>query len=125
MDMTAGDTVEPWEPQHRANVQTDTLAGNALAGGSVKIKPQGNIECSLPLHSMVVTFATAALALTASRTVATALLNNQVNLKVTEGAEVQYFPNAVCRSLRANVQGASVIFNMDFSTQMVTAVEPA
>lgn len=125
MDMTKGDTLEPWAPKYSAKVQVDPLASNANIGGSVKIKPQGNIVNQLALHNMTVTYATPDAALAASRTVPTAMLNNKIVLRVTEGAEVQYFPSAVCSSIIPNLQGKSVTYNMDFVTQMVTTEEPA
>lgn len=124
-DMTRGDTLEPWNPQYRANVQVNDLASNTLPGASQKIKMQGNIVCQLPLHNMTITYLDAQTALAASRTIPGTLLNNQVNLRVVEGSETQYFPNAVCHSILPNVQGASVTFSMEFTTQMVTNVEPA
>lgn len=125
IDTSNGDTIEPWEPSYRQNLQIDNLAGNTTVGGSVKIKQQGNIECTLSMRNVAVTYVSAQAALAATRTVPTALLNSLVNIKVTQGTEVQYFPSASCGHIRPSLQGCTVVYNIDFVSKMVTAVEPA
>lgn len=120
MDALNGDTLDPWKPSYKAKVRTEDLAGNVA---SVFIQSLGNIVVSISLREVNVNYADAGSALAASRTVPTSLLSSINNLKVTEGSEAQYFPNAVCSSCEALVQGSNVTYTMDFTTAMVTAIE--
>lgn len=125
MDVTAGDTIEPWEPSYGTHARVEELASNVAQGASVFTGVLGNIRCDLPLRQMCKTYSTLAACLAASRTIPATFMNAQVHLKVTEGSEVQYFPYAVCSKCKPNVQGASLILDMDLITAMVTATDPS
>jgi hypothetical protein len=124
MDDTAGDTLEPWEPDYRAHARVEELASNVAQGASVFTGVLGNIRCELALRQLCKTYSTRAAAMAASRTIPTTFLNAQVHLKVTEGAEIQFFPFAVTNHCKPNVQGASVVFEINLTTQLVTATSP-
>ena len=124
IDTSNGDTIEPWEPSYSAKPQIEELAQNFGQGSSVFTYTLGNIKCSLPLKSVCVTYASLDAALAASRTVPTTFLNNYIHLQVTQGTETQYFPYAVCTSFKCNVQGASVVYDVELTSRMVQSSAP-
>lgn len=125
VDESAGGTVEPWEPSYSAKNQIEDLASNVGQGASVFTNNLGNIRCSLSLRKVCVLYPTLDAAMAASRTVPSAFLGQLLNLKVTQGSEIQFFPNCVTNSMKPNVQGANVEYSIELVSKMVTNIEPA
>lgn len=127
MDVNLGNTCTRWNPDFTQKPQIEDLASNIGQGASVYTNTLGNIRVALSLE-ININYLDASAALTASRTLATALLNLLINLQVieTNGAttETQYFPACVFTRAKPDVQGSNITWQFDLTSQMVTAVPP-
>lgn len=123
MDESAGGTLETFKPRGSIAKQNVALAAMPGQVTSSYKQPLGNVTESIPLKFNNV-YTSRALALAACRTVKLGILTNKTNLKVTEGSEIQFYPNAICATCEPEIQGQSVTFTMAFEADLVTATEP-
>ena len=86
--------------------------------------PMGNtsVDLNIPLSQV---FASRASAKAQIRTFRTALKGVTLNLKFTQDADIDYYPQAVLKKMTAKLMGCSVEFNFSFTAQDVTATAPA
>jgi hypothetical protein len=118
-DEELGDVLEQFPPSFAPVNQIEPLLGatNQFA------EPRGNIRCSFTLN-VTMTYASADDALRSIRTPWSELLNAKFHLKVTQGEEEQYYPNAVATGYSPAWFGLTVIHSMSFSTDTVTSTVP-
>jgi hypothetical protein len=128
LDPAQGGTLELWNPKASTHPQIEELASNYGQGASVFTNSLGNIRETISMRGMNIVYTDAAAALTASRTLKQALLNQLVHLQVIESngqtAETQYFPNCVFSSMEPSVSGKSVTWNMELTGQACTQTPP-
>ena len=125
MDEALGGVIEPWEPDFTAHQQIEELASNAGQGASVFTNPLGNARVTIPLHNMVVPYATSDLAFAASNDIPLIFLANKIHLQVTQGSQTRYYPNAVFSRCKPSVKGSIIVWQMDCVTQMAQKSQPA
>lgn len=123
MDEGAGGVVKDYKPRATASKQNVPLATAPGQISSSYKQILGNITETLDLEVNVF-YATRSLALAGARTLKTALVTIKNNLKVTETGEIQFYPNAICPTCSANVEGQTVTFSMQFECDLVTTTEP-
>ena len=116
-DRTA--TCEVLSPSFTAQVQAEPL----FRAATPALFTRGNAQCAL---AVVVTmpYATRALALASIRTLR-GILAASLHLKVEEGTEVQYYPNAVCSGYAPTLRGVTVEHHISWITQDVTSSAPS
>ena len=110
-------------PTYEASFTEKLELSPGFGAGSQGIIPNGNtlVSLSIPLSKIYDTYA---LAKAGIRTIRQ-LKGLRLNLKVTEGTDVDYWPSATLQSMTAKLNGRAVDYVLTFSTQDVTAVEPS
>lgn len=123
-DASAGAFIKEWKP--RASGQTDK-ENVAVKPGQIANsfrQPYGNLKTTIPLY-LDVSYATAAAAQVAARTIVTVFMGNIVHLRMIEGSETQFFPNGTTDSMETLVAGCNVVYVFTIETDLVTTTEPA
>jgi hypothetical protein len=113
--------VVDWKPKGAIAVQREPLAVLAGAANSTFRQPMGNVTQTLPI-TILITYANRGAALVGIQTLTTALLTVKNNLQVNEStgtATTLYYPNAVCTSLDADLTGVTVLYKMNFESDLV------
>lgn len=112
-------TCEVLSPSFRSLAQVDPL----FRAASPAIFGRGNAECSL---SVVLTmpYSTRAAALASLRSMR-GILASSLHLKVEDGTEVQYYPQAVCTQYTPTLRGLCIEHAITWTTQDVTATAPS
>ena len=132
----SGNTIEEWSPNYSAKPQVEELAQNFGQGGTVFTNTLGNLKNTQSLKIAVTYLAGGGssgagdlgAALAASRSIPLLFLTTLINLQIVEpsgSGETQYLPNCVFSKCKPTVQGATVVFDMDFVSQMVTSTPPS
>ena len=112
-----------FSPQFKPSTQKQDLASPQTTPSTPSFRaPRGNITTTLNF-SFNVPYGSLANAIAAIRTYS-ALLNTQWHLRVVEGSETQYYPNAIMDDYGAEVQGASVLHRMVWISDLVTTSAP-
>lgn len=102
---------------------TSIFSKDAMFGQTSQMRrPQGNITCQLQLN-WDQQYASRALALKSVRDMA-ALRNVSLHLKVEEGSETQYYPNATSDDFDSKLNGVSATHTGTFTTDEVTPTAP-
>lgn len=123
-DASSGAFIKEWKPRASGQVQKENVAVQPGQIANSLRQPFGNLRETIPLY-LDVSYATAAAAQVAARTVATAFMGSAVHLKLTEGTETQYFPNGTTDSFETLVAGCNVVYVFTIETNFVTTIEPA
>ncbi len=119
-DDSAGDTSEKYEGQFKDKSEMTPGFGS----GSVGITPNANTASSIAIPLARV-FTTPGAAQADMRGWRSALKGKRLNLKVTYGADVEYYPSAVLGNMSFKLNGQAVDYVFNFDAQDVTANEPA
>jgi hypothetical protein len=109
-----------FQPSFRQVNQREPLY---LSGNEFR-QPLGNVTCSQPL-AFNIAYASRDACLASVRTINAAFVNKLNHLKVTQGAEIQYYPNAVVEEYRSKLSGSSADHFLSLTTDNVTATPPA
>jgi hypothetical protein len=118
--VASGPVLERFAPQFSAVSQVEPLFGSEAQFSAAR----GNVRCALPL-AVTVTYTTLALALAGIRTFAALLgVGKKWHFKVEQDTEVQYYPNAVVDSYAPALNGVTVIHQLAFNSDTVTATAP-
>lgn len=120
VDEGAGDVLGPSSKSHvQALVQEEGLfrSDSRFRAG------RQNFVVSMPLQ-YIVTYSTRKDCITARRTLGASLCGTKVHLKIEEGTEVQYMPNAVSATFSFEPLGVSAIHGFEFVGDMITASDP-
>jgi hypothetical protein len=126
VDESAGGVVVDWKPKGTVTIQRDALAVPTGSASSQFRQPMGNVTQTLPLVLQVF-YADRGAALAAIQVVTAALLTAKNHLQVSEPtgtATTLYYPNAVCTSLDADLNGSTVQYRLNFETDLVTTTAP-
>jgi hypothetical protein len=117
---TGGGTV--LNPAFHCEMQEQaTYAG--LFNSKAKFRePRGNIS-TLFTHAFNVQYASRTDAKMAVRTFVAALMGKKVHLKVEEGTDAEYFPNAIVQ-YAGNVEGVSVTHTLNVTADNVQTAAP-
>lgn len=119
------DVVKEWNPDVSLNsVQREDLAQTPGQKAPAYRQPLGNIVTRLQMD-ISATKTTLELASQFARETTIALLGTKVNLKMTKGTDVEFYPNAVFSRCAHRNGGATVEFNLSAESDLVTADEPA
>jgi hypothetical protein len=121
-DFTA--TVREFKPAISQHVQSEELPAAANQQTSRFRQIIGNQTVSFPLD-ITQSYASETAASAAARTNVTNLMAGKVNLKVTKGTDVEYYPNAACKGITPDFRGATIQYVLNFETDLVTASEPS
>ena len=116
--VAAGPMLEKFTPNFKALNQVEPLLG----GTNQFSTPRGNIRCTLPM-TITATYADLPSALASVRTFA-ALLGFKWHFKIEQGAEAQYYPNALVEGYTPALTGATVVHQLSFTSDTVTATPP-
>lgn len=110
-------------PEFRPSFKDSVQVTQGFGAPSQAITPNGNtiVSFSLPV---VLIYASYQDALAAVRLWRSALKGQKIHLAVTEGIEVQYYPNGSLEGMDANVKGCCVEYTFHFQTQDVTTTKP-
>jgi hypothetical protein len=119
-DNSAGDANEKFAPAFHDQVYA---LGGYGAASNTKL-PMANTQVSVPFRWNAV-YASYAAALASVLTLRAALKGLRVHLRVTEGATVHYYPNAVLESYSPDVHGRTVDHAVVFATDDVTGTPPS
>lgn len=118
-DETAGAAIQSeFQPSFNVQVQEDMLWN----GPSEYRQARGNVKCVLPIVFNQA-YSSRANSIAAVRTMA-GLLNVKLHLQVTEGGEIQYYPNAVAMDYRYKAGGVSADHSFTFNADNVTNTAP-
>lgn len=121
-DEANGGTCEDFSPTQSQDNLVAPLASDGTVGSQFTKYLGNSLEALMfECHN---TYASRTLALAAVRT----LMDNfktTVHLRVTEGSEVQYYPNAVLDSMTRRLGGVGVTFTMHFRSQAVQSSLPS
>ena len=123
-DASAGAFIKEWKPRASGQVQKQNVAVTPGQIANSQRQPLGNLKETIPLY-IDVSYDTNAAAQVAARTNKTAFMGNSVHLRLTEGAETQYYPNGTTDSFESLVAGCNVVYNFTIETDFVTTSEPA
>ena len=126
VDESTGGVVADWTPKGAIAIQRDPLAVPTGASNSTFRQPMGNVTQTLPIVIQVFYLDRGA-ALAAIQTLTTALLTSKNHLQINEPtgtATMLYYPNAVCTSLDADLNGSTVQYRLNFETDLVTTTAP-
>ena len=122
---TAGDVVKEWQPDSSLNsVQRENLAAAVGQNNNSYRQPLGNISTKISLD-LTVTKASETTASAFGAATQIALLGGKNHLKVTLGTDVEFYPNAVCSKCKARYLGATVEFQIELESDLVTSTEPS
>lgn len=118
-DNSAGDANEKFTPSFRDQVYATPGYG---AANNTKV-PMGNTQATVPFkwNSVYASYDAAADAHRALRAV---LKGKRVHLRVTQGATINYYPNATLESSGADVHGMTVDHSATFLSDDVTSTAP-
>ena len=124
-DSVAGDVVKEWQPDSSLNsVQRENLAAAVGQNNNSYRQPLGNISTKIGIE-LAVTLGGETAASQFGAAAQIALLGSKNHFKVTMGADVEYYPNAVCFKCKARYLGATIEFQIELESDLVTATEPA
>jgi hypothetical protein len=129
-DASAGAFIKEWKPRASGQVQKSNVAVVPGQIANSQRQPLGNLKETIPLfldvsYNAIGTLTAPAAAQAAARTNKTAFMGNVVHLRLTEGAETQYYPNGTTDSFESLVAGCNVVYNFTIETDFVTTTEPA
>lgn len=118
-DESAGDVSSTYKVSFAEKLEISPGFGAPSEG----VTPNGNtlISLEIPLVRIYTSRANAKAGIRTMR----ALKGLRLNLKMTEGADVDYWPSAVLQHMTANLSGQSVDFIFQFSSQDVTITPPS
>ena len=118
-DEAAGDT----SPTFKGSFSEKLEVTPGFGADSVGISPNGNTQGSLeiPFVKIYASKAAAKADIRAMR----ALKGLQLNLKMTQDTDVDYWPSAVLTHMTFDMNGQCVVYSFQFATQDITATEPS
>jgi hypothetical protein len=125
-DSLGTNVMQDWKPKGAIAVQRDPLAVPAGSANSSFRQPMGNVTQTLPLLIWI-TYTDRGLALAAIQILTSALLTVKNHLQVNEPTGTPatlYYPNAVCTSLDADLNGVTVQYKMNFESDLATTTAP-
>lgn len=123
-DASAGAFIKEWKPRASGQVQKQNVAVVPGQIANSQRQPLGNLKETIPLY-LDVSYTDAPTAQATARTNKTAFMGNVVHLRLTEGTEIQYYPNGTTDSFESLVAGCNVVYNFTIETDFVTTAEPA
>ena len=119
-DESAGDASPTFKPTFKDSVMSSPGFGAASQGQTPMLDTEVTLE--IPL---VRVYTSAANAKAAIRALRGALKGLRLNLRVTQGTDIDYYPSAVLESLSASLEGSTVVYSLQFKSQDVTGTEPS
>ena len=126
VDEALGGVIADWKPKGSVTIQRDALAVPTGSASSQFRQPMGNVTQTIPVVVQMFYLDRGA-ALAAIQTLTTALLAVKNHLQVSEPtgtATTLYYPNAVCTSFDAELNGITVQYRLNFETDLVTTTAP-
>ncbi len=118
-DETAGQVSKTYKASFKDKVEVTPGFGSPSVGTS----PNANTEVSLEIP-LSVPYSTPTAASAGVRNYRSTLKGLRVNLKVTIGTDVGYWPSAVLANMTVDFTGSAVDYVFLFTTQDLTGVEP-
>ncbi len=118
-DDTVGDILSTYKGSFSEKDQISAGFGAPSQG----VSPNGNTLVSLefPLTKFYASYADAKAGVRALR----ALKGKRLNIKCTEGGDVDFWPSATLKHMTFNLTGKAVDYVLSFDSQDVTAAEPS
>ncbi|MDE2096183.1 MAG: hypothetical protein KGL39_02985 [Patescibacteria group bacterium] len=118
-DASAGDASSTYKASFEDKAEINPGFGAASQG----VTPNANtlVTLEIPLTKVYADQQTAKAAIRAYRA---ALRGLRLNLKVTVGNDVDFWPSAVLKAMTADLTGQAVDYSFTFNSQDVTNVEP-
>jgi hypothetical protein len=117
-------TVKEFKPAVTQHVQSEELAAAANQQSARFRQPIGNQTVTFTLD-ITQPYDSEDTASSTARTHVSNLMAGKVNLKVTKGTDVEYYPNAACKGITPDFRGATIQYVLNFETDLVTASEPS
>lgn len=111
-------------PTYKASFADKAEQTPGFGSASAGITPNANTVATLVVP-LSVPYASPDAAKAGIRALRATLKGLRVNLKVTVGADVDFWPSAVLTSMTANLTGQVVDYELTFTSQDVTNAEPA